>query len=233
MARPRTPERKEEILAAFEACVVRNGLANTTLEDVAREAGQPRSLVRYFAGNRDELTSLLIDRLVSKTEARLRDMHARSEGSVAAFVSILFDEFYSDEGANRIVVELWHLAMRSDALKTRLLKLYDGILKDIARQFSSSESKPEERAAFDATFAVFSLGLGSAILKGIGLSPSDPLQLPRIGQDLALAASALFDPASKRKMPRRRPDDATRNNRRDTHRRKRRSTSAKRGDPDR
>ncbi|MBR1177145.1 TetR/AcrR family transcriptional regulator [Bradyrhizobium sp. KB893862 SZCCT0404] len=233
MARPRTPERKDEILAAFEACVVRNGLANTTLEDIAREAGQPRSLVRYFAGNRDELTSLLIDRLVSNTETRLKDMRVRCKGSVAAFVTILFEEFYSDESANRIVVELWHLAMRSDALKTRLLKLYDGILRDIANQVSSGETKLEGQAAFDATYAVFSLGLGGAILKGIGLLPSDPLQLPRIGQGLALAAAALFESASQPKVPRRKSSDTNSNRRRDTDRRKRRTARPKRDDPDR
>lgn len=233
MARPRTPERKDEILAAFEACVVRNGLANTTLEDIAREAGQPRSLVRYFAGNRDDLTSSLIDRLVSNTETRLKDMRARCGGSVAAFVTILFDEFYSDESANRIVVELWHLSMRSDALRARLLKLYDGILRDIVGQVASGGTKLEGQAAFDATYAVFSLGLGGAILKGIGLLPSDPLQLPRLGQGIALAASALFEPASRPKLPRRKPSDSNRNRRRDTHRRQRRPAASKRDDPDR
>jgi len=40
MARPRIgEERREQILKAFETCVVRKGLAKTTLADVADEAG--------------------------------------------------------------------------------------------------------------------------------------------------------------------------------------------------
>ena len=47
---------RERILEAAYACIARYGLAKTTVEDVAREAGLSRaSVYRTFPGGRDEL----------------------------------------------------------------------------------------------------------------------------------------------------------------------------------
>lgn len=189
-------ERREQILAAFENCVVRNGIEKTTLEDIAQEAGQPRSLVRYFVGNRDELTALLIERLVRRTADRLAGIHASGEGSTAKFAQAFFDEFFADELSNRIVIELWHMAIRSPELKARLFALYDGILQVVADELTRARPTMDARTAFDATYATFALGLGSAILAGIGLAPSDPQRLLTVAQGLA-SGQALMSPAGE------------------------------------
>lgn len=49
---------RERILAATLACVGRYGVAKTTVEDVARQAGVSRATVyRHFAGGRDQLVN--------------------------------------------------------------------------------------------------------------------------------------------------------------------------------
>lgn len=49
---------RERLLAATLACVARYGLAKTTVEDVARQAGVSRATVyRHFAGGRDQLVN--------------------------------------------------------------------------------------------------------------------------------------------------------------------------------
>jgi len=164
--------------------VLRNGIEKTTLEDIAQEAGQPRSLVRYFAGNRDELTSLLIDRLVTRTAARLVAMHARGEGSATAYLEALFGEFYEDEFSNSVIVELWHMSRRSPELRTRLFRLYDDVLRMVASELSGSQPGLDPDAAFDATYATYALGLGVAVLSGIGLTARDPARMLRAARQL-------------------------------------------------
>ena len=47
---------REALLAATYACIARNGLDRTTVEDAAREAGVSRaSVYRWFPGGRDQL----------------------------------------------------------------------------------------------------------------------------------------------------------------------------------
>ena len=56
-----SPDVRERLLQATYDCVARWGLAKTTVEDAAREAGVSRATVyRYFPGGRDELISAVV-----------------------------------------------------------------------------------------------------------------------------------------------------------------------------
>jgi AcrR family transcriptional regulator len=56
------PEVRTRILEAAYACVARSGLAKTTVEDAAREAGLSRATVyRHFPGGKDELLAAVVD----------------------------------------------------------------------------------------------------------------------------------------------------------------------------
>jgi len=55
------PEVRERILQATYDCVARWGLAKTSIEDAAREAGVSRATIyRYFPGGRDELIGAVV-----------------------------------------------------------------------------------------------------------------------------------------------------------------------------
>ncbi|HWW54811.1 MAG TPA: helix-turn-helix domain-containing protein, partial [Acidimicrobiales bacterium] len=65
---------RERILEATYACVARYGLAKTTMEDAAREAGLSRATVyRYFPGGRDELVREVIAWEVTRFFIRLAE----------------------------------------------------------------------------------------------------------------------------------------------------------------
>jgi AcrR family transcriptional regulator len=65
---------RERLLAAAYACVSRFGMAKTTIEDVAKEAGVSRATVhRHFPGGRDPLLRAVIDDEVLRFFSRLQD----------------------------------------------------------------------------------------------------------------------------------------------------------------
>ncbi|WP_150241515.1 TetR/AcrR family transcriptional regulator [Nocardiopsis quinghaiensis] len=67
MGRPsKAAERTEQILDAVGRCIVRYGMDGWTLERVAKEADLSRSLVRHFVGNRDELSALFRERILTR-----------------------------------------------------------------------------------------------------------------------------------------------------------------------
>ena len=187
MARPYVADqRREEILAAFEACVVRNGIDNTTLDDVAKEAGQPRSLVRYFVGNRAELVGLLIDRIVTRSEAQLTQLHpARGPNAPAQLVDFMLEELFAEPITDKLMAELWHLSVRSEPIRARLSLMYRHVVREIAKQVSPPVKKGEDPTNFDTVLAVFSLGLGATVLKHFGLTANDPAQFVRMVRQLA------------------------------------------------
>ncbi len=163
MARPRIGnERREEILAAFEACVVRKGLASTTLTDVAEGAGQPRPLVRYFIGNRADMVSALIDRLLERGEAQFRELPG--PGSAGQVLDIVLDRIFADETTNIVIMELWHLSLRDKALRDRLAAIYRRVIFEVSAMLGD-DADP------DAAFAAVSLAFGAAFFRHLGLVP--------------------------------------------------------------
>ena len=69
MARPSLQtERKKTIMAAFTRCISKLGLEAASLDEIAKEAGMQRSLVRHFAGNREDLVSQVADYIASEFE---------------------------------------------------------------------------------------------------------------------------------------------------------------------
>jgi AcrR family transcriptional regulator len=65
---------RTRILEAAYACVARSGLAKTTVEDAAREAGLSRATVyRHFRGGKDELLAAVVDFEVLRFFGRMTD----------------------------------------------------------------------------------------------------------------------------------------------------------------
>jgi len=78
---------RTRILEAAVACIERWGLAKTSIEDVATEAGLSRATVyRYFAGGRDELVSETIGWEVAAYLGRLADAVEPEQGIEAKLV---------------------------------------------------------------------------------------------------------------------------------------------------
>lgn len=151
-------ERRTEILAAFETCVVRKGLAKTTLADVADEAGQPRSLVRYFIGNRDDMVDALIDRVLERGEAQFREL--QKDGTAEQLLAMVF----SDETTNIVMMELWHTALRDAALRARLAAIYQRIILEVDGLNKGGSDR-------DSAYAAVSVAFGSAFFRHLGLGP--------------------------------------------------------------
>lgn len=84
-----TTSQEERVLAAAARCIARWGVAKTTLDDVAREAGCSRATVyRVVAGGKDGLIEAVarreVDRFFAALSARLDDADGLEDLLVAA-----------------------------------------------------------------------------------------------------------------------------------------------------
>ena len=75
MARPSVQhERKQEILDAFERCIINYGVEGAGLQKIADEAGLARPLIRHHVGNREDLLDELVERFIARSDAVIEDM---------------------------------------------------------------------------------------------------------------------------------------------------------------
>ncbi len=167
-------ERKEQILKAFEACVIREGLAKTTLQKVADEAGLPRSLVRYFVGNRADMVDLLIKRMIGRTtDAFAADRNLSPKLSMRELVDFLFDQAMGDDISNNVVGELWYLAQRDEAIRRSLSGLYQTLVESLVEQMKNNHMGTTKNQRSATAYTLMSLAYGDSSFSFLNLEIGD------------------------------------------------------------
>lgn len=176
MPRPKLDqEREPQILKALETCVIRQGLAKTSLKDVAEEAGLPRPLVRHFVGNRDAMISKLFDGMIERAEQQLEESrNSAQEVSLETSLELLFNGLFADDTSNALVGELWYLAERDDAIRTRLAALYQRVCDLLEDSIMAEGLGANAKDRRHAAYALVSLSYGDASFREIGLSAPSP-----------------------------------------------------------
>lgn len=186
MARPAIAEhRREEILVAFESCVLRKGLDATTLTDVANEAGLPRSLVRYFMGNRNDMVDGLIDRIVSRSfkviPQALAEKQAEGEMSEDAIVQTVMQQVFFNDKSNRIMIQLWLRSNEDQELKSRIRSVYSNCVDQIAEYlYGATYNKTQRRRAY----ALAAMALGHAAFSEFDVGSEDNRVMTDLGLSL-------------------------------------------------
>ncbi len=175
-------ERREEILQAFEACALRKGLEATTLADVAEEAGLPRPLVRHFMGNRADLVSGLIERMMQRAIAAIEQAIEATGGQAEKdLLHVVLNTTFADPVTNRLMIQLWQQSWTDEDLHAQL----EGVYRSCVEQIRDRLYPRATRASFDAAYALAAMALGHAVFNQFNLGPSSESALVQAGQAIA------------------------------------------------
>lgn len=109
-------ERRTMILDAFEVCIARYGLEGTALDQVAKEVGFRRGLVRHYLGNREDMIQALAERAVARYTAQVDEMLAYLpiEDTGEALLELLFPPQSEANDVDLLVMENLIAAGRKD-----------------------------------------------------------------------------------------------------------------------
>lgn len=165
-------ERTEQILDAFERCIIRHGLESSSLEKVAEEAGMKRPIIRHYVGNRDDLILALTERFVERDRRRtLEMMAALGEGDrIDVLLRILFSRTTAASAESILIYEnLILLAGRSEMIRNRIAErtteFLDALEGELLRAF------PEGSGHRDVAWGILSLYYNHVSLQPLQLAP--------------------------------------------------------------
>lgn len=185
-------ERRQEILAAFERCIVKFGLEGSTLERIAEEAGLRRSLIRHYIGNRDELVDELIERTV---ENYLAEAAAEFEGVADEnYVAVLLDSLFKAEihytPADQIVIAILMTAKeRYPKARQLLTEMFTTLVESLAGDLKRIYPYAESHACVDVAYALLNLSMNHESMLWLGMNP-DYTQAARHSAEILLASLA-------------------------------------------
>lgn len=159
-------ERTSQILDAFESCIRKHGLKESSIPRIAEEAGVKHSLIRHYIGNRDSLIAAMVNRFTEHyLEIILKALSSRPEGvHIDSTVKYFFDEVSRFEAENLIFTELFAASGRDEFIKAQLCSLYGRITDMIISLLSLEypDSKPDEIST--VAYSLLSLWIGHSTL---------------------------------------------------------------------
>ena len=142
-------ERRDELLNAFERCIVKYGLEGASLEQIADEAGMTRSIIRHYIGNRDELVDALIERIIAQYAGQLEAAYADvpADHVVRHTLDVMFSgEQLLDPRDTVVITVLMTAKDRYPQAKKLLVAMFEAMIDSFAADLGQSYPQaPAER----------------------------------------------------------------------------------------
>jgi AcrR family transcriptional regulator len=130
-------ERRAAIVDAALAVMIRQGIAATTVRDVAAEMGTSSGLIHHYFGSMDDLLAEAFDRVASDDLARTVDAIGVIEGPVERLAGFFSSYTRADEDwAVQLWLDAWAEAARRPALQQtsrRLNEAWQALVADLVR----------------------------------------------------------------------------------------------------
>lgn len=111
-------------------------------------------------------------------EARFnRILKQNASSSNTKITNLLFDQIFSDNTTNIVIMELWHLSLRDEVLRLRLASVYRRIVSGVSALIKEDVTGKDAKRVSDVALAAVSLAFGTAFFKFIGLTANNPLRV--------------------------------------------------------
>lgn len=164
-------ERTAEILDAFARCLIRYGL-DTSLDQVAQEAGMTRSIIRHYIGNREEVVNVLVERITADFLAELRAEAARiPQGQmIAATLDFLFGDEAGYDETDKLIFDVMMTAQdRYPQAKQAIIAMFEELITMFADDLRGAYPQTDEAGCRAVAYSVLALAMSNESLMGLGM----------------------------------------------------------------
>lgn len=167
----------------------RSGLEATTLDDVAREAGLKRAMIRHYVGNRDELVREAIDHLANQYLSRAVAALDAEEDliDVDALLDFFFigDFVFGMPEQNRIVDSLLWVAASDPEASASLRAMYESFAELLCKHLARCMPVADSDRLGSVAWAIVCLAEQNAMMIGLGVPAQRSRELREIARALA------------------------------------------------
>jgi AcrR family transcriptional regulator len=123
--------RREQILEAARVCFLRNGLHNTSMQDLIQEAGLSVGAVYRYFKSKNEIINAIAESVAGTLTAYLDELARREPrmpiGEVMSLVLDVVDVQIGPNGNFPIALQVWAEATRDPAIGEIVRHRYDGM----------------------------------------------------------------------------------------------------------
>ena len=143
-------EKRQEILDAFEAVILRDGYASASQRKIAEEAGVNQPMIHHYFSGGDEMLDALLERIVQRyRDALSAFMDTESSPSLESVLSFLCSaEFHQVSLQNQVMFRLIGQSKHHDQTIERLSMVYHELIREITRYLEQAEIENTDQIAY-------------------------------------------------------------------------------------
>jgi AcrR family transcriptional regulator len=160
-------QRRREILDALYRCLLRRSYGETSVREIAREAGMNPALIHYYFKSKDDVLLCFVEDIFQSNkqllEARLQELE-----NLGCSATDLLDEFLSffnqritgDARLQKVIFEIWEVAIHNRKIKEMVKKIYREWMEALADLLRRAVPGLEDPSAVATALVALQEGIG-------------------------------------------------------------------------
>jgi AcrR family transcriptional regulator len=165
--RPIKDQRRGEILDALYRCLMRKSFKETSIKDIAREAGINSALLHYYFASKEDILINLVDQILGHYRDLYLEYVRGLEERDLPFRELLRQVFqFSNEqittnkDLQRVFFEIWEVSLHNRNVNARVRKVYREWIRGLGELMQRGARNPEEAAQLALAAVAFQEGIG-------------------------------------------------------------------------
>lgn len=175
-----TETRRNQILDAFEKCIVEFGMSGATLTKVAEAAQINRGMIHHYIGDRNDLIFALVERLIeSYREDFSKYLGAfREKPNLDTILEYFFDEWGRVDSNDDVIIDaLVAESAQNSNLQKLVFEAYSILKNEIAEVLHELHPIASLEHCQNVAYAIMSMAYGNSSMIWLGF---DRTRLPEI-----------------------------------------------------
>ncbi|MEM8612396.1 MAG: TetR/AcrR family transcriptional regulator [Cyanobacteria bacterium P01_H01_bin.105] len=164
-------ERREDILNAFEQCILERGIEGTSFQHIAQVLGMDRKMISHYFGNREALVDAVTQRIDNGFNSRMNEALANlgQSASIIELLETFYDQNESNEETEILWAEITAYATRSEAVRDRLRQSYDKMLWSVGEALKRDYPNVPKKRFQAAVYTIAILLERSSMFEWLGV----------------------------------------------------------------
>ena len=168
-------ERRNQILDAFELCIIESGLFGATLTIVAEKAKINRGQIHQYIGDRNALLSALVERLIKSYRENFSIYFEtfREKPNLDTILDYFFDEWGRGDSNDDVIIDaLVAESAHNSYLQKLVFEAYSILENEIAKVLHELHPNVTLDRCQNVAYAIMSMAYGNSTMMWLGFDRS-------------------------------------------------------------
>lgn len=160
-------QRRREILDALYRCLLTKPYSETSVRDIAREAGINPALIHYYFKSKDDMLLCFVEDVFrsnrQELESKLQELESKgspAERLLSEFLHFFNHRITADSRLQKVFFEIWEVALHHRKIKETVRKIYREWINALSELLGKAVPSLEDPSTMATALVALQEGIG-------------------------------------------------------------------------